>query len=651
MKYRRLAMTDFGVYRGTQEFTFSRENGVWIVYGRNGRGKTTLLNAFRFALYGTVLGRTAEPRSLAEVGSSQANDPRDTGQAPSFAVELDFAHAGSEYQLVRSFRNGSSTLQLARSGEMLSEDAAKREMLAVAPPSISQFFLFDGELLRQYEDLTVENSDAAARLREEVDRILGVTAILQTAEHLRSIHAEEGKTLAEEASKQKKSEQAGRHLTQALASREALVKHRSEREEFVRSERERLDTLEQMMRDHENAREAVGRLDEARRALEETRHKIAAYESALAEMSPNIWAAVLAAPLKMRLEEVERKREEIEERRVDSALDIHLRRRLEHSGACPVCRRDLSDAERSSALSVLESAGVDAEYENLTEESGRLRAQEKSLRHVAELLSPSELRRADKDLRNHKVEKLKIERRIASIEEDIGNINEEEVKSLQTRRDNARQLAEDARAAIAKATEDIQEKDNQIDRLRKQLGASGVSLDETVRARSELAENLASLFSAAVDAYQQKVLSDVQREATDLFRKMRYEVEFASLDVSPGYGLRILDSDGNEMKGHSAGYAHLIALSLIGALQRCSPVRGPIVMDSPFGRLDPDHQQQVVAALPEVANQVLLLVFEGEFDRDAATVELGGQLVAEYVLERVSARHTRLLPREAAQNV
>ena len=35
---------------------------IWIVYGDNGRGKTSLLNAFRYALYGKVLGRRSERR-------------------------------------------------------------------------------------------------------------------------------------------------------------------------------------------------------------------------------------------------------------------------------------------------------------------------------------------------------------------------------------------------------------------------------------------------------------------------------------------------------------------------------------------------------------------------------------------------------------
>ena len=53
----RLAIVDFGPYRGRQEIVFSRENGVYLVYGPNGRGKTNLHNAFRYALYGYVLDR------------------------------------------------------------------------------------------------------------------------------------------------------------------------------------------------------------------------------------------------------------------------------------------------------------------------------------------------------------------------------------------------------------------------------------------------------------------------------------------------------------------------------------------------------------------------------------------------------------------
>lgn len=92
-----------------------------------------------------------------------------------------------------------------------------------------------------------------------------------------------------------------------------------------------------------------------------------------------------------------------------------------------------------------------------------------------------------------------------------------------------------------------------------------------------------------------------------------------------------MDENGVEVTGHSAGYEHLVALSLIAALQRSSPVRGPVVMDSPFGRLDHGHTRKSVAALPQIAEQVVLLAFEGEFDRDAAFADLADAFVGEYV--------------------
>jgi DNA sulfur modification protein DndD len=112
------------------------------------------------------------------------------------------------------------------------------------------------------------------------------------------------------------------------------------------------------------------------------------------------------------------------------------------------------------------------------------------------------------------------------------------------------------------------------------------------------------------------------------------------------YGLEIIDSDG-EVVRRSAGYEHLVALSLIAALQDSAAVRGPVIMDYPFGRLDTDNTARVVAALPRMARQVILLSFDGEFDRHAALQALGSNLVAEYELERVTSKHTRIQPRRS----
>lgn len=43
-----LSIENFGPYKGTQDIDFTAEDGVTLIWGNNGLGKTTLLNVFRY---------------------------------------------------------------------------------------------------------------------------------------------------------------------------------------------------------------------------------------------------------------------------------------------------------------------------------------------------------------------------------------------------------------------------------------------------------------------------------------------------------------------------------------------------------------------------------------------------------------------------
>jgi DNA sulfur modification protein DndD len=118
------------------------------------------------------------------------------------------------------------------------------------------------------------------------------------------------------------------------------------------------------------------------------------------------------------------------------------------------------------------------------------------------------------------------------------------------------------------------------------------------------------------------------------------ERDYAGLSINEAYGLTIRHQDGRAEEARSAGAEHVVALALMGALQRNAPLRGPIVMDSPFGRLDERHTENVVKALPKLADQVILLVYEAEVGRSLMRELLGSSLLREYELERQSARRT-----------
>jgi DNA sulfur modification protein DndD len=57
--------------------------------------------------------------------------------------------------------------------------------------------------------------------------------------------------------------------------------------------------------------------------------------------------------------------------------------------------------------------------------------------------------------------------------------------------------------------------------------------------------------------------------------------------------------------------------------------KGAIVMDSPFGRLDERHTSNVIQALPQMAEQIVLLVYEAEVGKAKMRDLLRGRLVRE----------------------
>ena len=69
LRIQALHVEDFGPFKGHQTVTFSDKDGVTVVYGENMRGKTSLLNAIRFAFFGKVIGRGTKTTSLHKVGN------------------------------------------------------------------------------------------------------------------------------------------------------------------------------------------------------------------------------------------------------------------------------------------------------------------------------------------------------------------------------------------------------------------------------------------------------------------------------------------------------------------------------------------------------------------------------------------------------
>ncbi len=129
--------------------------------------------------------------------------------------------------------------------------------------------------------------------------------------------------------------------------------------------------------------------------------------------------------------------------------------------------------------------------------------------------------------------------------------------------------------------------------------------------------------------------SDVESRASQMFlRLIRDPAGYGGLRITPDYHVEVLDRLKAPRKT-SEGGRQLLALSLIGALKHAAVRGGPVVLDSPLGRLDLEHRANVLRNwIPSLGNQAVLLIQSGELTEKAGHELLGNQIGREYKIVR-----------------
>lgn len=119
------------------------------------------------------------------------------------------------------------------------------------------------------------------------------------------------------------------------------------------------------------------------------------------------------------------------------------------------------------------------------------------------------------------------------------------------------------------------------------------------------------------------------------------EDQFASVRVNPtNFDLVIRDKDNNAVRNPSAGEREILALSMLWALGQISRRALPLVIDTPLGRLDRRHRQNIVEKfLPNAAEQVIVLATDEEIT-DERRRRLSDQMAGELELRFDPATRT-----------
>ena len=662
LHFLKMTLTNFGPYKGEQTVDFTDKSGVIIFWGNNGRGKTTLLNAFRFALFGKIQRRNGVLKHLKEMENTESADAGQHG----FKVVLEMINDSDTYALTRQYmpRQGISNplgdedyekvTFLRKNGTILSPEDRDHELRAIMPEQVSRFFLFDAELLQEYEELVGADDYSGEQIKNSIEKILGLPVLQNGCVDIEECLSKYDTQKTKAAKADDKTARYGTELDSINANIKEHVNAIQEKKSQLSDLLSQKTVVEEQMKATNQLREWIIERNNTEKNLRSSEEKLASIQMKLSALMKNAWKGMLLTTVRDMREKLEAEEKILTSKRQKRTVAESFIKEMKRAIAertCPVCGQDID----SSIVAELQKKINEStsEYAGLTEtERGRLYDIQSSLDTLKRLVTDvQDVRQNVKFLEDQKdqflIECTECGQRIAELKDHISrygmNADENDVLSITTRYSEIDQSIHDIRIGIEAENKKLSELRQQKDKITEAIDKSAGSTDyRDASRRYELCNHIFKIFDESKANYRDQLKKNVQSDATKLFLNLTEDPDYVRLQINDNYGLEIVHKSGRIVPGRSSGYEHIVALSLIGALHKNAPLQGPIIMDSPFGRLDPTHKANIIRTLPKMAEQSMLLAYTGEIDEQVARQELGANLLHEFKLERVTSMHTEI---------
>jgi DNA sulfur modification protein DndD len=654
MILRKLAIENFRQIhgRGEVQFALPGDRNVTIILGQNGSGKTTILNAFLWCLYGRL-----SVENPAEIVSHKAVQDTPIGDRVIVEVQLVLRDGSRSYTVTRRL-----TYQKLDGGRIeeaippefrvdIMDDGGvttpapdpKQLIQQLLPDGLSGFFFFRGE---DMENLALQSS--GPELQNGVAEFLNFTLLDRAIKHLKQVGKDFEAELARIAVGDMK------RLTEDIAAAEtehadALARLDTERKNVHELEKRR-EEIERHLAESEETRAPM----ERKMALSAKKEGLERQETDQRQSLANaisrdgyLWAAdtVMSVPNRLAAEAVKRGEipAKIKPKFVEDLLGL---------GEC-ICGRSLDAAARTKLQSWGGAAGLAVHEEainDLRNATIRLLSRRERV-----LKDASDLRTAWSQTRD---DIRKTTEEISAIDSELQgkDYGLEEIRALQGR---LREVCDDLIVRNSEATR-TQEAVNGLERRLEQLRADRARLTkesqqtEIIQRRFDATETVVAALTRMRDGWLgivQEYLNGQLKRNWEHVAQLDRLVEF-----TPNFRLSIKERgpDGNwTISAPSSANLRALALCFVSALIKLAYEIGreakhkseearkhqmfqggeyPLVMDAPFATMDKYFKRTVPSGLRSVVPQMIIL---SNFDQWSGEVEdvLRSFIGAAYALE------------------
>ena len=633
MILQRLIMTDFRQFEARNQIDFSNIDNkhVSVVIASNGVGKTTILTALVWCLYG---GKKLPYGDLTEQFlNNNTFDNLEEGEQATAEVVLMFEDRRSKYIVTRSIvvtKEGSKQVNGPISLNVVIDNVtqhyAQEKIDTILGPSMKEYFFFDGEGIGKLADssrpdlvqkgiknvMKIDTRTTAYDLIKEAKKTFDKeSAKIQTNSGITDIPEERIDQIDDQLVVKKS------NLSKAIEDRDIYEKKLSAIDKELMQIKETKPKIEERKRFEEELKSVESELINAH-----NKQKDLVTKSAYLALSHEAFSNV------SNIIENKQKRGELPL----IGIGKHFIEELMREHRC-ICGEELIEggSHYKHLENIMKRATAKSELEgNLSSLGSFVESHKNDNKDFISRLKDS--RHAIKELEK---KKSRLEQEITRITDEIDKwLDHDKEERLDLKRTETLNEKDEKIKLIAQLEIEIEQLNTEMKKAKKDLAVSQSISEEVslLRNRISFCEEAMSMLEEKNKEEIESIRIELSERLAKRFEAMLHSEKKAYLDES--FRLVVVGKDGN-VSGKSRGEAKLISLIFISTLIELAKEKEmsmendylstgagvyPIIVDSPYGEFDAVYKKTISTALKELSPQVIILLNQEQWNEDIESV-------------------------------
>lgn len=630
----RIRLENFRQFYGSQEIDLSTDQrkNVTLIHAENGFGKTTLLNAVLWTLFQQTTSKFEKPQEIVNYESLKDRN--------SYArVAVEFNHESKRYLAERTHDDEKSSynktdfniFSISENGHHRKIDSPETFVKTVIPQEMARYFFFDGEAAETFT--TAKNFKA---ISEAIKNILGSTLAKTAIQDLKNIE----KAVSQHLTQIPGQEKLATIEKEVIQMDEKVEKYKaqiSQCEEQSSEWNSILSEINEKLINSAGAKEIQQRRSDKERQLERTKNEINEINQDII-----IWIGKRGIPIvsrKLAQVSLDFIDEQSLRGKIPSPYNEEFVKGLLQSEEC-ICHRPLApESEEWRAVSSLLNKASNAEaLRRVMNAKGQIKQLQLGLNEA-----PQELKKLRARLADRISFREQLEHEIGELGQKMEEIDLSEINELEQSRKKAMQQIRELDQRIGNLQMAIGSYTRHKKDLEKQVETIAVQNKKAndLLLRKQLLERSGEFIAGLLETYEEEARNTLEEEISEILEEVAHRPYKCRIESN--FAIDLVYPDGRSVP-RSGGENQLLSLLFIGSLVKFAASRinddrfilkpgtiAPLILDAPFGQLDPYYQKDVASYIPKLAEQVVLLVSSSQGNKgvlDALAPFIG----AEYIL-------------------